>query len=172
MASLDELNFNELSRELTMTESAITFLCGQMEEHESQIGHRSSPAASATPAVSRPNIALPSDVETSTMGSDVPVVGQGSGDGMFPDLNQSQHEARPSLILERGFCEEKHRLLNELMQAIHELTALQAEQTQAIITGDTNFSRFDVLLHQAHEKKDNAKYAWMAHVEAHHCENA
>jgi hypothetical protein len=69
-----------------------------------------------------------------------------------------------------GFCEEKHRLIRDFLQAIHELNGLQKQQTQAVIDGDPDFSRFDVLLHLAQEKKDNAKYAWMAHVEAHRCE--
>jgi hypothetical protein len=69
-----------------------------------------------------------------------------------------------------GFCAEKKRLLDEFLKAIQELTALQTQQAQAVIEGDEDFSRFDVLLHFAHEKKDSAKYAWIAHVESHHCE--
>jgi hypothetical protein len=73
-------------------------------------------------------------------------------------------------IPEVGFCEEKKRLLDEFLKSIKELTALQNQQAQAVIEGDPEFSRFDVLLHFAHVKKDAAKYAWIAHVEAHHCE--
>jgi hypothetical protein len=69
-----------------------------------------------------------------------------------------------------GFCEEKHRLLKEFLGAIHELVETQKQQTQAVIDGDTDFARFDVLLHMAHERKNLAKYAWIAHVESHHCE--
>jgi hypothetical protein len=29
---------------------------------------------------------------------------------------------------------------------------------------------FDLMLHFAHEKKDVAKYALIAHIEAHHCD--
>ena len=71
---------------------------------------------------------------------------------------------------EVGFCKEKKRLLDEFLKAIQELSALQTQQAQAVIEGDPDFSRFDVLLHFAHEKKDMAKYAWIAHVESHHCE--
>ena len=71
-----------------------------------------------------------------------------------------------------AFCEEKNRLLSEFLKAIQELTAVQSQQTQAVIDGDPDFSRFDVLLHLAQEKKDKAKYEWMAHVESHHCEEA
>ena len=73
------------------------------------------------------------------------------------------------LIPTIGFCGEKNRLLDAFLQSIHELNAIQAEQTQAVIDGDTDFSRFDVLLHMAQEKKESAKYAWIAHVESHGC---
>jgi hypothetical protein len=69
-----------------------------------------------------------------------------------------------------GFCGEKKRLLDQFLESIQELTALQNQQAQAVIEGDTDFSRFDLLLHFAHVKKDAAKYAWIAHVESHHCE--
>lgn len=68
-----------------------------------------------------------------------------------------------------GFCEEKMRLEDEFLKAIRELTALQAQQTQAIIDGDPEFSRFDVLIHVASEQKDLAKYALMGHIESHGC---
>ena len=75
-------------------------------------------------------------------------------------------------IPEIGFCMEKHRLLREFVTAIRELNALLSDQTQAVIDGDTHFSRFDLLLHLAQEKKDQAKYRWITHVESHHCEEA
>jgi hypothetical protein len=73
-------------------------------------------------------------------------------------------------IPEIGFCKEKNRLLSEFVRAIHELTTLLSEQTQAVINGEPDFSRLDLLLHLAQEKKEQAKYLWIAHVEAHHCE--
>ena len=75
-------------------------------------------------------------------------------------------------IPEVGFCEEKNRLLNDFLRAIRELTALQNQQTQAVIDGDPDFSRFDLLLHLAQEEKERAKYAWIAHVESHGCEGS
>ncbi len=68
-----------------------------------------------------------------------------------------------------AFCKEKFQLLSELVDAIHELNTLQNEQTQAIINEDPDFGRFDVLLHLAQEKKETAKYRWIAHVEVHGC---
>jgi hypothetical protein len=77
---------------------------------------------------------------------------------------------RDSLIPDVAFCEEKNRLLDEFLEAIHELTTIQSQQSQAVIEGDPDFTRFDLLLHVAQEKKDKAKYLWIAHVESHHCE--
>ena len=68
-----------------------------------------------------------------------------------------------------AFCEEKKRLQDDFLDAIHDVNFIQNQQTQAVIEGDPDFSRFDVLLHFAQEKKDIAKYAWIAHVESHGC---
>ena len=89
---------------------------------------------------------------------------------MYLDMFQDPESIYPPQIPQIWFCEEKNRLLNELLQAIRELTTLQNQQTRAVIDGDRDFARFDVLLHVAQEKKEAAKYAWMAHVEKHHCE--
>jgi len=68
-----------------------------------------------------------------------------------------------------GFCEEKNRLRGKFLQAIHEQCVLQGRQTKAVIDGDPDLNRFDILLDRAQHKKDRAKYAWIAHVEAHQC---
>jgi hypothetical protein len=73
-------------------------------------------------------------------------------------------------IPEVAFCEEKNRLMVEFLDAIRKLTTLQSQQSQAVIEGDPDFGQFDLLLHLAQEKKDKAKYEWIAHVESHHCE--
>ena len=71
------------------------------------------------------------------------------------------------------FCEEKTRLLREFLQAIHRLSDLQGQQTQAVIDAasgdDIDFTRFDALLYLAQNRKEQAKYAWIAHVEEHGC---
>jgi hypothetical protein len=67
------------------------------------------------------------------------------------------------------FCEVKDRLIQEFLRSNHILMGLQNEQVQAVIDQDPEFSRFDDLIHMAREKKDQAKYALMAHVESHHC---
>ena len=77
---------------------------------------------------------------------------------------------KPKNIVTIGYCEERRHLLDEFLRTIQELNALLTQQTQAVIESDPEFSRFDVLLHVAHERKDRAKYTWIAHVEAHQCQ--
>jgi hypothetical protein len=67
------------------------------------------------------------------------------------------------------FCREKVRLGDEFLRAIHYLGVLQSQQAQAVIEGDPDFSRFDLLIHMANERKDQTKYALLIHVENHHC---
>jgi hypothetical protein len=69
-------------------------------------------------------------------------------------------------------CEEKLHLQSAFLEAIAELNRILSDQTHAIACGDSDFSRFDLLLHTAQEKKDGAKYALMNHMEAHGCEEA
>ena len=78
---------------------------------------------------------------------------------------------RPSraLIPDIPFCDEKASLTHEFLLAAHELMALQAEQIQALIADDPDFSRFDLLMHKATEQKERAKYALVQHIRSHHC---
>jgi hypothetical protein len=66
-------------------------------------------------------------------------------------------------------CEEKRRLVDEFAAAYHELIEFQTQQVQAVIENDPDFSRFDDLIHMAKQKKDEAKYAVVAHISEHHC---
>ena len=85
----------------------------------------------------------------------------------------SEQEAKPprKQLPAVRFCEEKQRLTEAFLQAIRELNALQSEQIQAVIDGDSEFSRFDILLQLAQQKKDQAKYEWIAHLELHKCDD-
>lgn len=74
-----------------------------------------------------------------------------------------------SAIPEIGFCPEKARMMNAFVEAIHHLGELQTQQANALIEGDPDFARFDLLIHMANEKKDQVKYAWLSHVEQHRC---
>ena len=90
---------------------------------------------------------------------------------MRKSIMAQEESSGRSISSDAGPCEEKRRLLNEFLAAIHELNDIQSQQTQAVIEGDVDFTRFDVLIHMAQEKKERAKYAWMAHVESHRCED-
>jgi len=67
------------------------------------------------------------------------------------------------------FCAEKARLQDAFLHAMRELMSLQTQQTQALIDGDPDFSRFDGLIHLAGEQRDLAKYALISHIETHAC---
>jgi hypothetical protein len=67
------------------------------------------------------------------------------------------------------YCEENKRLLNEFAETITALTALHEQQFIAIVNNDADFSRFDLLIHLATEKKQQAKYAYLHHIETHGC---
>jgi hypothetical protein len=70
---------------------------------------------------------------------------------------------------EKPFCEERWRLSQAFADASRQLMEIQNEQMQAAIDGDSDFSRFDDLLHMAREAKDQAKYELIDHTEEHHC---
>jgi len=66
-------------------------------------------------------------------------------------------------------CAEHARRLEDFGLAVRELLELHEQQWLAIIDGDHDSCRFDVLIHVANEKKQAAKYAYLRHVEAHGC---
>jgi hypothetical protein len=66
-------------------------------------------------------------------------------------------------------CKEHARCLETFGAAVRELLELHEQQWLAIIDGDHDSCRFDVLIHMANEKKQAAKYAYLRHVEAHGC---
>jgi hypothetical protein len=68
-----------------------------------------------------------------------------------------------------AFCEVKQQFVDAFIEAVREMNAIENQQIGAVIEDDPDFSRFDLLLHFAQEKKDSAKYAWIAHVESHGC---
>jgi len=68
-----------------------------------------------------------------------------------------------------AYCPERKRLLDAFLESIRELSDVQAQQIRAVIDGDPTFTKFDLPLHFAQEKKDRAKYAWITHVEEHGC---
>jgi hypothetical protein len=79
------------------------------------------------------------------------------------------HQQRESDLNPVAFCEERRRLSEEFLETNRVLMDLHSQQTQAVIDNDDEFSRFDDLIHLAREKKEQAKYALIAHIEKHHC---
>lgn len=67
------------------------------------------------------------------------------------------------------YCEEARRLLDVFGQAVQELVQLHELQFLAIVDGDPDCNRFDVLIHMANERKMAAKYEYIRHVEEHGC---
>ncbi len=86
-----------------------------------------------------------------------------------PVKSDEQPQSWSRLHKSGSSCADKTRLEDEFLKAIRELMALHVQQTQALIDGDPEFSRFDVLIHEASEQKELAKYALIAHIESHHC---
>jgi hypothetical protein len=68
-----------------------------------------------------------------------------------------------------AYCDEKKRLLEGFAQAVSELISFHEQQFQSIFKGDEDLHRFDLLIHVANEKKRDAKYALMRHLEEHSC---
>ena len=80
-------------------------------------------------------------------------------------------ETQARRIPEIAYCSEKRRLMLAFVEAVQELGALHKQQGDALIEGDPDFARFDVLLHMANQKEDAAKYELMEHLENHRCED-
>lgn len=68
-----------------------------------------------------------------------------------------------------AFCKESRNLLDAFGETVQELFLLHEQQFHAIVGGDLNSDRFDLLIHMANEKKYEAKYAYLRHLEAHGC---
>ena len=68
-------------------------------------------------------------------------------------------------------CEEHRRLMENFAAVVKELLELHQQQFDAAIHGDLECNRFDLLIHMANERKQEAKYAYLRHVEEHGCSN-
>ena len=66
-------------------------------------------------------------------------------------------------------CTEQRGLLDAFGEAVQELLLLHEQQFLAIVAGDLDSHRFDLLIHMANEKKQKMKYAYLEHVDAHGC---
>jgi hypothetical protein len=68
-----------------------------------------------------------------------------------------------------AYCQQAQELLEAFGGTIRELVGLHQEQFQAVIDGDPDSTRFDDLIHMANERKHEAKYAYLHHMETHGC---
>jgi hypothetical protein len=74
-----------------------------------------------------------------------------------------------SLMASLIYCKQARELLDRLAEAIRELIRLHEEQFQAVVGGEPDSMRFDDLIHMANERKRDAKYAYLHHLEIHRC---
>lgn len=67
------------------------------------------------------------------------------------------------------YCHVARQLLEAFGDAVQELMGLHEQQFQCVLAGDTTANRFDLLIHEANERKQQAKYTYIAHLELHGC---
>ena len=84
---------------------------------------------------------------------------------MDVDNSRRSADAVPAL----AGCQEHARCLESFGAAVRELLELHEQQWFAILDGDFESCRFDILIHMANERKLSAKYAYLRHVETHGC---
>ena len=69
----------------------------------------------------------------------------------------------------RLYCDIARQLLEAFGEAVQEVMKLHQEQFQCVLAGDIDANRFDILIHEANERKQQAKYTYMAHLDIHGC---
>jgi hypothetical protein len=67
----------------------------------------------------------------------------------------------------RTACSECRRLLDNFAAAVKDLLALHRQQVECILESDGDCTRFDLLIHMAGERKQDAKYAYLTHFQEH-----
>ena len=67
------------------------------------------------------------------------------------------------------YCQEAKQLLNAFGDVVQDLIRLHEQQFQSVMRGELDSTRFDDLIHMANERKQQAKYAYMKHLETHGC---
>jgi hypothetical protein len=66
-------------------------------------------------------------------------------------------------------CEDARRLMEIFSQAVQELLELRKQQFVFVAKGNLGAARFEPLIDEANERKQNAKYALLAHISQHGC---
>jgi hypothetical protein len=93
----------------------------------------------------------------------------GTSIALKPAEERSRAMSHSKSPAEQTGCQEHNQLLDEFGVAVRELLSLHEQQFQAIVEGDEECSRFDILIHMANEQKQAKKYAYLSHVGAHGC---
>jgi CheY-like chemotaxis protein len=100
-------------------------------------------------------------------GTSVAVAGpEASSEMMWKSGSRTAGSAIPARHLG---CDEQSRLRTSLAETVKELLGLHQEEFDAIVQGDAEWARFDLLIHMANEKKQQAKYNFVRHLETHGC---
>ena len=86
-------------------------------------------------------------------------------------MSITQTSTEPQETDRRSGCQEHRRLLDQFGAAVQEVLLLHEHQFMAIVQGDVECNRFDLLIHMANERKQQAKYAYLRHLESHGCSN-
>jgi len=66
-------------------------------------------------------------------------------------------------------CQECRQLLDRFTEAVHDVIRLNEQHLHAVAENQPDAHRFDLLIHAANENKQEAKYAYMKHLENHPC---
>src|SRR5882724_2451883 len=90
---------------------------------------------------------------------------EASSPNMYGRLQITNKPPNQSVV----YCETARRLLDMFGEAVQAVLILHEQQFLAIVEGDSNASRFDLLIHDAMETKQTAKYAYLNHLDSHGC---
>ena len=67
------------------------------------------------------------------------------------------------------YCQDAKDLLDAYLAVTREVIKFHEDQFQAVLRGDDDSGRFDDLIYIANQRKHEAKYAYLRHLEAHNC---
>ena len=86
-----------------------------------------------------------------------------------PGNGQARRASSEMITGSPGACAEARRLLDLFGEMVQQLVMLHEQQFLAVVEGDEGAPRFDLLIHEANEKKHEAKYAYLRHLDEHGC---